>query len=133
MRADLPTVDPSSAPWWEACERGELLIRRCDACGLAHHYPRQRCPTCWSEDVRWEAASGRGRLHTWSVVHAGALPPFSERLPYVVAIVALEEGPLLATNIVDADHARLAIDQDLVVVFERDEGSTVTVPRFRPA
>lgn len=132
MRADLPTIDPDSAPWWEACERGELLVRRCDGCGHAHHYPRRRCPTCWSEDVRWEVASGRGRLHTWSVVHRNGLPPFGDRVPYVAAIVELEEGPRVATNVVGADPAALRIDQDLVVVFERDDGATVTVPRFRP-
>ncbi len=76
MRADLPTIDQDSAPWWDACERGELLVRRCDACGEAHLYPRLRCPSCWSDEVRWEVASGRARLHTWSVVHANGLPPF---------------------------------------------------------
>jgi uncharacterized protein len=132
MRADLPTIDQESAPWWEGCARGELLIRRCGACGAAHLYPRVHCPTCWSEDVVWETASGRGRLHTWSVVHRNDLPPFRDRVPYVAAIVELDEGQRIATNLVDADADALRIDLPVEVVFVTDEEGGLTVPCFRP-
>lgn len=132
MRADLPTIDPESAPWWEACGRGELLVRRCQACGRAHLHPRVHCPTCWSEDVDWEVASGRGRLHTWSVVHRNDLPPFGDRVPYVAALVDLEEGPRMATAIVDADPDGLTIDQPVTVVFRAVPDADLTVPHFTP-
>ncbi|MFJ4722809.1 Zn-ribbon domain-containing OB-fold protein [Streptomyces luteogriseus] len=99
-RFDLPEPDPFTRTYWDAAAQGRLLIRRCDACGRAHHYPREFCPHCWSEDVTWETASGRATLYTWSVVHRNDLPPFAERVPYVAAVVELAEGPRMMTEIV---------------------------------
>ncbi|WP_416976035.1 Zn-ribbon domain-containing OB-fold protein, partial [Streptomyces sp. 4F14] len=104
-----------------------LLVRRCRACGRAHHYPREFCPHCWSEDVDWETASGRATLYTWSVVHRNDLPPFGERTPYVAAVVDLAEGPRMMTEVVECgDAARLSAGMELEVGF-RDG-----VPVFRP-
>lgn len=99
-RHDLPEPDTFTRTYWDAAAEGRLLIRRCRACGRAHHYPREFCPHCWSEDVTWEPASGRATLYTWSVVHRNDLPPFTERLPYVAAVVDLDEGPRMMTEIV---------------------------------
>ncbi|MFB6845956.1 Zn-ribbon domain-containing OB-fold protein [Streptomyces sp. NPDC056373] len=101
-RFDLPEPDAFTRTYWDAAAEGRLLIRRCGACGRAHHYPREFCPHCWSEDVTWETASGRATLYTWSVVHRNDLPPFSHRVPYVAAVVALAEGPRMMTEIVGA-------------------------------
>ncbi|MFJ6985130.1 MULTISPECIES: Zn-ribbon domain-containing OB-fold protein [unclassified Streptomyces] len=100
-RYDVPEVDAFTRAYWEAAAEGRLLVRRCRACGRAHHYPREFCPYCWSEDVRWETASGRARLYTWSVVHRNDLAPFGERTPYVAAVVDLAEGPRMATELVE--------------------------------
>ncbi|MBB4714468.1 Zn-ribbon domain-containing OB-fold protein [Streptomyces luteogriseus] len=99
-RFDLPEPDAFTRTYWDAAAEGRLLIRRCGACGRAHHYPREFCPHCWSEDVTWETASGRATLYTWSVVHRNDLPPFAERVPYVAAVVELAEGPRMMTEIV---------------------------------
>ncbi|GAA2939874.1 hypothetical protein GCM10011428_68210 [Streptomyces violaceus] len=99
-RLDLPEPDAFTRTYWDAAAEGRLLIRRCRACGRAHHYPREFCPRCWSEDVTWEAASGRATLYTWSVVHRNDLPPFAERTPYVAAVVDLAEGPRMMTEVV---------------------------------
>ncbi|MFJ4472910.1 Zn-ribbon domain-containing OB-fold protein [Streptomyces sp. NPDC089424] len=99
-RHDVPEQDAFTRTYWEAAARGRLLVRRCGACGLAHHYPREFCPHCWSEDVSWERASGRATLYTWSVVHRNDLPPFDARVPYVAAVVDLAEGPRMMTEIV---------------------------------
>ncbi|MFI6806295.1 Zn-ribbon domain-containing OB-fold protein [Streptomyces luteogriseus] len=99
-RFDLPEPDAFTRRYWDAAAEGRLLIRRCGACGRAHHYPREFCPHCWSEDVTWETASGRATLYTWSVVHRNDLPPFPERVPYVAAVVELAEGPRMMTEIV---------------------------------
>ena len=132
MRFDLPTADAETEPYWEAARQGRLLIRRCTACGKAHFYPRRFCPSCWSTDVEGETAGGGAALYTWSVVHSNDLPPFRERLPYVAAVVDLDEGPRMMTNVVDCESGALAVGMRLSVAFEfrTDE---VTVPVFRPA
>jgi uncharacterized OB-fold protein len=116
-RADIPTVDAASAPYWEAARRGQLLIAECAACGKVHHYPRPFCPYCWSEDVRPTRASGTGTLYTYSTVYVNDLAPFKERLPYVAAIVELAEGPRLMTTIEGAHHADLRIGMPVTAVF----------------
>jgi uncharacterized OB-fold protein len=126
-RHDVPEADAATRTYWDAAANGRLLVRRCGACARAHHYPREFCPHCWSEDVSWEDASGRATLYTWSVVHRNDLPPFRERTPYVAAVVDLAEGPRMMTEIVECpDAGRLRAGTDLEVTFR--EG----VPVFRP-
>lgn len=138
-RFDLPGIDPFTRPYWDAAARGELLIRRCradgDGCGAAHHYPREFCPYCWSEDVVWERGSGHATLYTWSVVHLNDLPPFRDRLPYVAAVVDLAEGPRMMTEIIDCAAHGLRIGMPLRVAFRRAAGNddAPVIPVFRPA
>lgn len=135
---DTPEPDAFTRPYWEAAAEGRLLLRRCAACGRAHHYPREFCPYCWSEEVDWEQASGRAVLYTWSVVHGNDLPPFRDRLPYVAAVVDLAEGPRMMTALVDCDPLTLRAGQALHVTFAtvepegRDGDAPVAVPVFRP-
>ncbi|ROQ33669.1 hypothetical protein EDD98_2697 [Streptomyces sp. PanSC19] len=137
--ANLPDVDAFTRPYWDAAAGGRLLLRHCAACDRAHHYPREFCPYCWSEDVRWERASGRATLYTWSVVHRNDLPPFGDRVPYVAAVVDLAEGPRMMTEVVGVPEEDLRIGMELEVAFraEGPEGpdgdATVTVPVFGPA
>ncbi|MFE2087164.1 Zn-ribbon domain-containing OB-fold protein [Streptomyces sp. NPDC059460] len=130
-RFDLPEPDDFTRPYWDAAAEGNLLLRRCRACGAAHHYPREFCPTCWSDDVDWERASGRATLYTWSVVHRNDLPPFGSRVPYTAAVVDLAEGPRMMTEIVDCEESALAIGMELRVAFRQEEGCEA-VPVFRP-
>ncbi|SHN18111.1 Zn-ribbon domain-containing OB-fold protein [Cryptosporangium aurantiacum] len=131
-RADLPTPDDESRPYWDAAREGRLLVARCGACGRAHHYPRPFCPFCWSTEVAPERASGHATLYTHSTVYMNDLAPFAERLPYVAALVELEEGPRLMTNIVGCDPADLRIGMPLEADFiPLDDELTATV--FRPA
>jgi uncharacterized protein len=131
-RFDLPTIEPESRPYWDAAKDGRLLIQRCEACGRAQHYPRPFCSACWSDQVRWEEASGRGTLYTYSTVYMNDLPPFGDRLPYVVAAVDLEEGPRIMTNIVGADPAELRVGMALTVEFQALDDE-ISAPVFRPA
>ncbi|WP_434591032.1 Zn-ribbon domain-containing OB-fold protein [Streptomyces sp. A5-4] len=131
--AAAPDVDAFTRPYWEAAARGSLLLRRCLACAKAHHYPREFCPYCWSEDVGWEPASGRATLYTWSVVHRNDLPPFGERVPYVAAVVDLAEGPRMMTEVVDCEEAELRIGMALEVTFRDGEAEGYAVPVFREA
>lgn len=130
-RFDLPSPDDETQPYWDAAREGKLLIKRCRACGMAHFYPRPFCPKCWSEEVVWEEASGRATLYTYSVVHRNDLPPWPERVPYVAAIVDLEEGPRMMTNVVNCDPGQLRIGMPLRVTF-RPETEEFAVPVFEP-
>jgi uncharacterized OB-fold protein len=132
MRFDLPTPDDDSRPFWDGAREGRFLLKRCRDCGRAHFYPRPFCPHCWSEAVEWEEATGRGTVYTWSVVHQNDLPPFDERVPYVAAIVELEEGPRAMTNLVEVDHDAVAVGMPVEVTFQ-PISDDVTIPVFRPA
>ena len=131
MRFDLPTPDLETQPYWDAARDGKLLIKRCNACGRAHFYPRPFCPHCWSEDVEWHEASGRATLYTFTIVRRNDLPPFPERVPYVAAVVDLAEGPRMMTNVEGCELDEVEIGMELMVAF-RDEGD-FAIPVFRKA
>ncbi len=132
------TSDETSAPFWEGCARGELLVQECGECGLWTHPPRPMCPRCRSLDRRWVATSGRGRI--WSVVipHPPLLPAYSELAPYNVIVVELEENPkirfvgnLLAAAdgaINDVDPHSIEIGEPVRVVFQAVDD--VHLPRW---
>ena len=130
-----PAKDRISAPYWDATLRGELLIQRCPACGHAQHYPRAVCTEC-GETPEWERASGRGTVHTFTVIRQNHAKPFRELLPYVVAMVALDEGPMLMGNVVGCELDDVRIDLPVEVVFETvldDDGApSHAVPYWRP-
>ena len=132
MRFDLPTPDAETQPWWDAAKEGRLLIKRCDDCGQPHFYPRPFCPHCWSTAVAWEEASGRATLYTFSIVRRNDLPPFNDRVPYVAAVVDLEEGVRMMTNVVGCELEDVEIGMALEVQFQ-PISDDVTIPVFRPA
>jgi uncharacterized OB-fold protein len=132
-RFDLPNPDAETKPFWDAARAGRLLIRRCNSCGATTFYPRAFCPKCWSGDVDWIEASGRATLYTWSVVHVNDLPPFPERVPYVAAIVTLEEGPRMMTNVIGCEFDDLAAGMALRVTYRPiSDEPPVTIPVFEP-
>ena len=133
MRFDLPTPDLETQPFWDGCKEGRFLIRHCNACGDDHFYPRPFCPKCWSDDVAWKEACGRATLYTYSVVHLNDLPPFNERVPYVAAVVELDEGPRVMTNIEGVRVRRAARSACRVVVDFKPISDDITIAIFRPA
>jgi uncharacterized OB-fold protein len=130
-RSDLPTIEGESKPFWDAARQGRLAIGHCNSCGLHHYYPRPFCPHCWSEDVALVDASGRATLYTYSIVFMNDLAPFNERLPYVAAMVDLEEGVRLTTNVVECPPEALHIGMPLTVTFE-EVTPEISKPVFRP-
>lgn len=130
-RFDLPTPDAETQPFWDGAREHRLLMKRCAACGRAHFYPRPFCPHCWSDQVLWEEASGRGTLYTFSIVRRNDLPPWGSRVPYVAAVVDLDEGVRMLSNVVDCELDAVAIGMPLEVTY-RDETDEVTIPVFRP-
>ncbi len=129
----IPNPTPESRPFWDAARRHELMLPRCRACGRYHYYPRAVCPHCLSGDLAWERVSGRGTVYTFSVIHRG-LKGFPLGEPYVLAMVELDEGPRMMTNLVgiEPDPATIRFGMPVEVVFE-DVSDTVALPRFRPA
>jgi uncharacterized OB-fold protein len=119
-------------PFWDGLRDGKFLLKHCTKCGRDSYYPRPFCPYCWGDELTWVEASGRGTLYTYSVVHVNDLPPFNERVPYVAAIVELEEGPRVMTNIEDVPFDELRIGMDVVVSY-RAISDDVTIPVFRAA
>jgi uncharacterized protein len=126
-----PNPTPETARYWEAANRGELQIQRCDACARYYFYPRTACPRCGSTDVTWVTASGRGRLHTYLISYRPA-PGFEDEAPYAIAVVELEEGPRMMANIVGVSNTpeELELDMPLEVRFE-PRGEQM-VPVFTP-
>ena len=132
-RKPLPVPTPETAPYWEGLKRHELRIQRCRDCSRAYFYPRPFCPRCFSANVEWFTASGKAKLHTYEVIHRAA-PAFAGDTPYVLAVVELEEGPRMMTNIigVDPEPADLVLDMPLEISYET-ASDDITLPKFRPA
>jgi uncharacterized protein len=129
----LPEPTPETREFWEGVKRGELRIQRCRSCAKAYFYPRPFCPHCASRDVEWFTASGRGKLHSYVINHRAA-PAFRDMVPYVIAVVELEEGPRMMSNIVgiEVTPENLPIDMPVEVTWERQDDE-ITLPLFRPA
>lgn len=129
-RRPRPAISDDTRFFWEGVERGELLIQRCAACGELRHPPRPMCPRCRSLDWDTVRASGRGIVHSYVVPHHPRLPAFPER--YVVALVDLEEGTRLVTNLVGVapEDVRIGMAVELECTKVDDE---LVLPLFRPA
>lgn len=131
--SEKPTPEPTEevVPVLEAAAEGRLLIQRCAACGTHQFYPRVHCTHCGAGTPEWVEASGRGSVHTFSVVHRNGMPGWRDEVPYVVAVIELSEGPRIMTNVVDCDPGDVSVDMPVQVTFV--EQGEQTLPKFRPA
>lgn len=117
--------------FWDGIENGQLLIQECVACGETTHPPRTKCPSCFG-DLVWIEASGTGSIYSFGVVHRPNQPAvFDEYTPILMAVVELEEGPRMVSNLVDCTADSIAIGDSVSVVFE-DVADGVTLPKFEP-
>lgn len=128
----VPQPTPNTQPYFDAAARGELRVPRCRACATAFFYPRTACPECSSEDLEWMLCSGRATLHTY-LLSTRPAPGFEEEVPFAIAVVELEEGPRMMSNIVGVPQTpeHLVLDMELEVVF--DKHGDVSLPKFKPA
>ena len=127
-----PHPSPISEQFWAATAESTLLLQRCQPCGTANFYPRVNCIACGAQELHWEEASGRGTLHTFTIARRATHPAFEGEGPYAVAIVALEEGPHMTTNLVDCDLDALRIDQAVELVWDEAGEDGYRLPLFRP-
>jgi uncharacterized OB-fold protein len=132
-RAEKPTPHPSpeSEPFWEAAKAHRLLLPQCNACGKFWFPPSKRCPHCLGDDFVWRESKGQGRIYSFVVYHRVYHPGFEHDVPYTVAIVELDEGARLLTNITGIAPDAVRCDMRVAVTFE-DRPSGVSLPKFAP-
>lgn len=128
----LPVPDPDSAHFWAGCRSHRLLIQRCRGCG-AHRFPAgPLCPSCRSRDADWIEASGRATVFSWIVVrHPVPREVYAGDVPYVVALVTLDEGVRMATNIVGCAPEAVTAGMAVEVLFEHATAD-ISLPKFKP-
>ena len=126
----LPLTDHRSEELWSAAAEGRLLVQACDACGAVQFYPRGHCVRCSGSELSWREASGRATLHTFSVLYRTPNAEFADDLPYVLAIVDLEEGVRMTSRVVDVELDRIRCDMPLQVVFRALSGDGPVMPLF---
>jgi hypothetical protein len=118
-------------PFWAGTREHELRLQRCSACGSYRFPPQVLCRACLAEEHEWTATSGRGTVYSFIVQHRPATPAFAAEVPYVVAVVELEEGPLLLTNIVGCSPEAVEVGMPVEVEFA-DATDDITLYPFRP-
>jgi uncharacterized protein len=125
----LPEPTSVSAPHWEACRRGSLLVQRCSVCGTYVFPPEPHCTACLSGDLAWIESAGQGTIHSYSVVWRPQQPAFS--VPYVVIVVELSEGWHMLSNLRDCDPTEVRVGTPVGVTFEPVDDQ-IWLPMFRP-
>ena len=127
-----PKPTPETQHYWDGAKAGELLLQCCDDCAHVYFPPRPFCPKCASRKVSIKKASGKGTLYSYVINHRPAAPGFTP--PYAIAVVALEEGPRMMSNIIDCPQTpeALVLDMALEVAFETIDDK-LTLPVFKPA
>jgi uncharacterized OB-fold protein len=133
----IPVPDEASRPFFTAARRGVLLLRRCRACGTFMSPTggigtplRPRCVSCFSAELEWAPAGGQGTLYSFALMHQVYDPAFARDVPYNIAVVELDEGVRLTTNVVGCPNDELWIGMALEVTFER-VSDEVAIPKFR--
>lgn len=127
----LPKPSPWSKPFWDSCKRHELLIQKCKDCKNPIFYPKLFCPHCLSDNLEWVKASGRGKVYSYTVVHSYQPTEFAEDVPYVVAVIDLDEGVRMMSNIVNCPTEAVKCDMEVEAIFE-DVTDEITLPKFKP-
>lgn len=127
-----PLSPEVTRPFWEAARRHELVMPRCMTCDHLFFYPRSECPRCLSNRLEWMRASGRGRLHTYTIVYQPANAAFRDDTPHIYAVVQLDEGPRMVSNVVQCDVDAVSVDMPLEAIFD-DVTPEWTLVKFRPA
>ena len=127
----LPRINADNQAFWEGCRMHELRFQQCKGCGHVRWPPSDRCPRCHCTETRRLISKGIGRVYTFAVYHVAYHPGFAGDLPYTVAVVALDEGPHLLTNIVGCRPEQVVCDMPVEVAWE-DVVDRITLPKFRP-
>ncbi len=127
----IPTVSAELAPFFEAAKAGQLVLQKCDSCGMLRFPPRELCSHCLAAGASWVPVTGRGEIFSYNIIHQVYHPGFAADVPYPVVVVQLEEGARMVSNLVDVQTRDVRCGMPVEVVFEKlnDE---ITLPKFRP-
>jgi uncharacterized protein len=130
--AVVPGMTELTAPYWAAARDGRLAVQECQSCHSIWHPPLPRCPHCHSADLGWRAVSGDGTVYTYTVVRHPTHFAFADKIPYILAIVELAEGPRLVTALTGVEPGEVRAGQPVRAVF-RQVAAGITLPYFGPA
>ena len=125
----LPQATVYTEPFWQAAREGRLVVQHCVGCGRLQFYPRAFCLSCMGEDLDWHRCAGLGSIYTYTINHRAANAYMKDRLPYAVAVVALDEGPRMMANIINTPLEEISIGMRVRVVFEQVDAQ-VTLVQF---
>jgi uncharacterized protein len=131
MSAILPTIDDLNRPFWDGCRNGVLTVQRCATCHRLRYPISPVCPHCVGREWTWEPVAGTGTIYTFVVFRHAYNDAWRERVPYAVAIVELDEGPMLIGDVTGTSPEEISVGLPVRVVFDpvTDE---VSIPRFAP-
>ena len=132
MKKPVPAPDADSAAFWRGLRDGVLLLQHCGDCGHVQYYQQAICRECGGANLSHRPASGRGKVHSFSVVHRAPGPAFKADLPYAVLLIDLEEGPRMISTYTGGSPDEVTFDMDVVLVCEQ-VNEDVTLPRFKHA
>ena len=133
----VPAKNQETSFYWDKCKEHELWVRKCNDCNKAYFYPRDFCPNCFSRNTDWIKCSGKATLHTFAVVVRPPNRAWADDTPYVVAMVDLEEGCRMPTNLVQVEinpdnlSENISVGMSVEVAWD-DRSEEVTVPVFKP-
>jgi len=133
MMKPLPKFTAETRPFWAAAKAGELRYQRCAACKKIQFPPSSLCTACWSGALEWELSNGRGSVHSFTIVERAPLAEFKRDVPYVIALIDLDEGFRIMVNIRGADTSEIAIGSLVEIIFEQTEREDVVLPQAKLA
>jgi uncharacterized OB-fold protein len=132
LERPLPEPTPVTRPFWDALGEGKVRIQRCEDCAAWVFYPRNRCSRCLSDRLRWEEVSGEGVLYTFTVARQPTSAHFVDDVPQLIAVVELDQGVRLTTNLVNVTEADIHVGMRLKPSFDR-VSKEVTLLKYQPA
>lgn len=127
----LPLITRTSRIFYDGCKEGKLLYQRCQDCREVIFFPKELCPNCMGRNLEWVASKGKGKIYSYTIAYASAPPEFAADQPYVLAIIELDEGFRMMSNIIQCDFNTLDSDMPVEVVFD-PVTPEFTLPKFRP-
>ena len=125
-----PKMTPGAEHYWQSATDENFVLPQCQDCQEIFFYPRVWCPACFSQNLSWHQASGKGVVYSFSVIHQAPFPAYEGDVPYVLAIIALEEGPHMMTNVINCNPDKVTVDMPVSVTFE--SRGDIKVPQFEP-
>lgn len=130
-RKPVPVPSPETAPFWEAAKAHRLSLPKCAQCGKVRFPPSGHCPACGAAEAEWVELTGRGRVFSFVTYHRLYHKGWEGELPYVVAVIELDEGPRILSTLTGVAPEAVACDMAVEVVFD-DITEEATLPKFRP-